>query len=302
MQARGISYAAIAVAGILLLSACSGGEAEADEGEGLCEVTTEFAGALVLSDDLLSRSASSGVLQRRMTEASRMLADLAETIEDEALRADALLVGAAVDEAVLALESAGYEPYLLVATGNSPDQEALTKLGSDEVTDARVRLVDEINASCDVVLDEPTPALGVVAESLVLQGPVRRTEVIVGDLSLVELTALISSGLGLEFESELLAIAGYRNISELLSALRSGEYELSRRAAAVVSSALQRGEYGDDESLDRLWDACRGSDYSACDLLWYTAPRNTAYELFGATCGERVIGTAFQNRCADELN
>jgi hypothetical protein len=59
----------------------------------------------------------------------------------------------------------------------------------------------------------------------------------------------------------------------------------------VCGEGLDAGlpsEYGDDPELDVLWDACDGGDLGACDDLWFSSPAGSAYEEFGATCGDRV--------------
>jgi hypothetical protein len=301
MQSRTRKIVALSVVAVLLFSACSSGSGEEAESTGVCDLAAGVSGGLVLSDALLSRSASARELQARMTGASRLLDELAVVLESETLREDAQTVRLAVDDARLVLAGAGYEPYVLLASASAEGQQALTALGSPEVTDARTELVAELNAACDLSLDVPTQALGELDVAIVGAEPIRRSEIVVADLSTVELTALLSSGLGLEAETELLELTNFRTVSALLEALRGGEFELTRRAANVITSAIQRSEYGDDSSLDRLWDACAASDASACDLLWYTSPRDTAYELFGATCGERSESTEFQNRCAEEF-
>ncbi|MFV1991164.1 MAG: hypothetical protein ACC652_10530 [Acidimicrobiales bacterium] len=301
MQPRTRKIVAMFVAMLLLLSACSSGSNESVDPQSLCDLTDGISSGLVLSDALLSRSASARELQNRMTGASRLLDELAGVLESDALRDDAQTVRLAVDDARVVLAGAGYEPYVLLASGSADSQRALTALGSPELTSARANLVAELNSACTLSLEEPTSALGTLAVAIVGAEPVRRSEIVVADLSVVELTALLSSGIGIEAESELLEITNFRSISALLEALRSGEFELTRFAANVITSAIQRSEYGDDASLDRLWDACAAADASACDLLWYTSPRDTAYEQFGATCGERSEGTEFQNRCAQEF-
>ena len=47
------------------------------------------------------------------------------------------------------------------------------------------------------------------------------------------------------------------------------------------------GSYGDNESLDALWDSCEDGDMAACDALYYESPFGSDYEDFGATCGNR---------------
>jgi hypothetical protein len=48
--------------------------------------------------------------------------------------------------------------------------------------------------------------------------------------------------------------------------------------------------YGDDASLDRMWDACERGDMGACDRLYDESPLFSDYEDFGFTCGGRSTG------------
>ena len=43
--------------------------------------------------------------------------------------------------------------------------------------------------------------------------------------------------------------------------------------------------YGDDPTLDALWDDCEAGDADACDELWSSAPADSEYEQFGYSCG-----------------
>ncbi len=45
--------------------------------------------------------------------------------------------------------------------------------------------------------------------------------------------------------------------------------------------------YGDDASLDALWDQCAGGDGQACTALAFQAPAGSAYADFGKSCGNR---------------
>ncbi|WP_229023186.1 DUF2510 domain-containing protein [Actinomarinicola tropica] len=52
--------------------------------------------------------------------------------------------------------------------------------------------------------------------------------------------------------------------------------------------ASEEGEtYGDNPTLDALWDACEGGDGQACDDLYFQSPLGSEYEEFGDTCGGR---------------
>jgi hypothetical protein len=46
--------------------------------------------------------------------------------------------------------------------------------------------------------------------------------------------------------------------------------------------------YGDDATLDDLWDACEAGDLEACDELFRESGFATGYEKFGGTCGGRT--------------
>ena len=56
--------------------------------------------------------------------------------------------------------------------------------------------------------------------------------------------------------------------------------------------------YGDDTTLDALWNACTAEDWQACDDLYMQSGAGTAYESFGDTCGNRTDGGLY---CVDEL-
>jgi hypothetical protein len=58
----------------------------------------------------------------------------------------------------------------------------------------------------------------------------------------------------------------------------SGESTNSRRVDA----------YGDDPTLDLLWDACEGGNNQACDELYNSAPLSSAYLEFARTCAGRL--------------
>ncbi|MBN1630434.1 MAG: hypothetical protein JW990_11765 [Thermoleophilia bacterium] len=52
------------------------------------------------------------------------------------------------------------------------------------------------------------------------------------------------------------------------------------------------GTYGDDASLDALWNQCANGDMASCDELAGSAPAGSRYEQFGNTCGDRTAGGA----------
>ncbi len=57
--------------------------------------------------------------------------------------------------------------------------------------------------------------------------------------------------------------------------------------------------YGDDPTLDGLWDSCEAGDGQACDDLFLQSPSGSEYEDFGDTCGNRYeAGTVL---CSQEL-
>jgi len=46
--------------------------------------------------------------------------------------------------------------------------------------------------------------------------------------------------------------------------------------------------YGDDTTLDLLWDACDGGNNQACDELYLSAPLDTVYLEFARTCANQL--------------
>jgi hypothetical protein len=60
-------------------------------------------------------------------------------------------------------------------------------------------------------------------------------------------------------------------------------------------------KYGDNDGCDALHDACAERDLLACNDLYFASTVASAYEAFGATCGERAgFGdTAFAGHCEE---
>lgn len=52
-------------------------------------------------------------------------------------------------------------------------------------------------------------------------------------------------------------------------------------------NALPQG-YGDDSTLDALWDTCDAGEDSSCDQLWFDSVPGSVYESFGGGCGGRA--------------
>ncbi len=69
---------------------------------------------------------------------------------------------------------------------------------------------------------------------------------------------------------------------EVLRAAEACGYPLD-----TLPGDLELGTYGDDPFLDSLYDQCTEGSAGACDALYFEAPVNSEYELFGATCGGR---------------
>jgi hypothetical protein len=51
---------------------------------------------------------------------------------------------------------------------------------------------------------------------------------------------------------------------------------------------------GDNTGCDALHSACQDSDLLACNDLYYSAAWNSAYESFGASCGNRIQPADYQ--------
>lgn len=69
----------------------------------------------------------------------------------------------------------------------------------------------------------------------------------------------------------------------------------------VDESDGEGSSYGDDATLDALWDACEAGDGEACDDLYWGSPIGSEYEAFGNTCGERFSEDDAPFSCADEI-
>lgn len=70
---------------------------------------------------------------------------------------------------------------------------------------------------------------------------------------------------------------------------RCGQMTIGPGGTLVVADndELEPRNYGDDEAMDRLWDACDVGDAAACDSLYQASPLGSDYETFGRTCAHR---------------
>jgi hypothetical protein len=73
-------------------------------------------------------------------------------------------------------------------------------------------------------------------------------------------------------------------------------YQTDGTEWCTVALPGDAADYGDDEYLDGLWDACAAEDWEACDQLYAESPIGSEYEEFGATCGYQTDGTEW---CTD---
>src|SRR5665648_812338 len=51
----------------------------------------------------------------------------------------------------------------------------------------------------------------------------------------------------------------------------------------ITNNLGQGDNYGDDATLDALWDACAAEDWASCDQLYFDSPLGSEYEAFGDT-------------------
>jgi hypothetical protein len=61
-----------------------------------------------------------------------------------------------------------------------------------------------------------------------------------------------------------------------------------REMADPPSEVVGPYTYGDDATLDALWDACEAGSGTACDDLYFDSPFGSEYEAYGFTCGNRM--------------
>jgi len=60
------------------------------------------------------------------------------------------------------------------------------------------------------------------------------------------------------------------------------------------------GAYGDNATLDALWDACTAEDWQACDDLYLDSDVGSEYEAYGDTCGNKYLAGT-QDYCVDVM-
>lgn len=81
---------------------------------------------------------------------------------------------------------------------------------------------------------------------------------------------------------------------------RCGEADVDTQEYCVdLFGTAVPNDFGDDNLLDEAWVACEKGDAEGCDRLYFLAPLDTRYEEFGATCGDRLIGT--EELCVDAM-
>ncbi len=61
--------------------------------------------------------------------------------------------------------------------------------------------------------------------------------------------------------------------------------------AAPTAPGRAGDVYGDNAGFDALWDACDEGIHDACDDLWGMSPIGSGYEAFGSTCGSSTAAT-----------
>lgn len=80
--------------------------------------------------------------------------------------------------------------------------------------------------------------------------------------------------------------------------------EADDQEAAILDCLGDRvsegGDYGDDAVLDLLWDQCADGNPQACDELYRDAPIGSRYEIYGRTCGDRLVDSAGLE-CFDQM-
>lgn len=185
---------------------------------------------------------------------------------------------------------------LLVANGGDDDPTAAARTTT---TTAREDADEETPGSLDVRPEEATPSTRPEAtgapdpsdpqgpgEDAALDGLYRSCQA--GDYAACD-QLYARSGFGTEYE-RFGATCGGRN--EATTAYCTDRYAGSSGgpgattpSSVVVDASAQ--SYGDDPQLDRLYDACRGGDFGACDELYLSSPFGSEYERFADTCGGR---------------
>ena len=67
-----------------------------------------------------------------------------------------------------------------------------------------------------------------------------------------------------------------------------------------ITNNLTGDSYGDNATLDALWDACTAENWQACDDLYMQSDVGSGYEAYGDTCGNKyTAGTG--DFCVDVM-
>ncbi len=72
--------------------------------------------------------------------------------------------------------------------------------------------------------------------------------------------------------------------------------DLAGRTDVGDTTTLSGQQYGDNPTLDGLWDQCATGDGAACDTLYQRSEPGSVYEQFGSTCAGTTDGSGW---CAD---
>lgn len=74
----------------------------------------------------------------------------------------------------------------------------------------------------------------------------------------------------------------------------------STTSSTTTTAEDEPWTYGDDPTMDALWDQCEAGDAAACDELYQVSPLDSEYERFGDTCGGRTDGGGCDVDTTDE--
>lgn len=84
-------------------------------------------------------------------------------------------------------------------------------------------------------------------------------------------------------------VPGLEGLDELEEQLAELEELLGSGGTGSGTASSGATSYGDDASLDALWDSCEAGDMAACDDLYFASPIGSEYEAFGDSCGNRGV-------------
>lgn len=268
-----VAIAVLAVGGLLAVIAVGGDDNDTATSAGYCAVAAERVTITEVLDPFTIDVSDADGLRETLETAKASLDEAAAAAPSEIADDYDVIVGAFAEVFAL-FEETDFDFEKLAATFDA--DELAARIDAEEVSDAE-QAIAEFEAEECVSSTTTTPAA-----------------------SLSDVAASIRD----TFSDEELQIAfdfvGVTTVEELAAAILDGKVSLNDLDAAMRTGIEQPYDFGDSPELDVLWTTCSDGDLQSCDALYAAAPLNSAYQRFGASCGERTTDP-IAGRCESDL-